>query len=64
MYAIKMTTLEIHHCADCVGVYGSLFHFTEAQIKAILARCNGTGNEAVNYGHECYECYKIFKKYF
>ena len=62
-FAIKMTTLEMYHCADYAGVYGSLFHCTESQIKAILARYNGTGSDATDYGNECYEYYKIFKKY-
>ena len=62
-FAIKMTTLEMYHCADCAGVYGSLFHCIEAQIKAILSRYNGTGTAAQTYGNECYEYYKVFKKY-
>lgn len=62
-FAIKMTTLEMYHCADYAGVCGSLFHCTESQIKSILARYNGTGNDATDYGNECYEYYKIFKKY-
>lgn len=62
-FAIKMTTLEMYHCADYAGVCGSLFHCTESQIKAILARYNGTGSDATNYGNECYEYYKIFEKY-
>jgi len=62
-FAIKMTTLEIHHCADYAGVSGSLFHCTATQIKAILSRYNGTGTDAQAYGNECYEYYKVFKKY-
>lgn len=62
-FAIKMTTLEMYHCADYAGVCGSLFHCTESQIKAILSRYNGTGTAAQTYGNECYEYYKIFKKY-
>lgn len=62
-FAIKMTTLEMHHCADCVCVCGSLFDCTDSQIKAILARYNGTGSEAASYGDACYKYYKIFKKY-
>ena len=62
-FAIKMTTLEMYHCADYAGICGSLFHCKEAQIKAILSRYNGTGTAAQNYGNECYEYYKIFKKY-
>ena len=62
-FAIKMMTLEMYHCATDAGVYGSLFNCTEAQIKAILARYNGTGNDATDYGNECYEYYKIFKRY-
>ena len=62
-FAIQMTTLEMHHCADYVGICGSLFDCTESQIKGILSRYNGTGDEAIDYGNECYEYYKIFKKY-
>ncbi len=62
-FAIKMTTLEMYHCADYAGVSGSLFHCTAPQIKAILSRYNGTGTNAQTYGNECYEYYKIFKKY-
>ncbi|MBQ4065029.1 MAG: hypothetical protein IJD10_02900 [Clostridia bacterium] len=58
-----LNTKEIHHCADYAGVSGSLFHCTATQIKAILSRYNGTGTDAQAYGNECYEYYKVFKKY-
>lgn len=45
IFAIAMTTLEMYHCADYVGVNGSLFHCSEKQIKAIFARYNGTDEE-------------------
>ena len=64
IFAIAMTTLEMYHCADYVGVNGSLFHCSEKQIKAIFARYNGTDEEeTASYGNACYEYYKIFKKY-
>lgn len=62
-FAIKMITLELYHCAEYANVFGPLYNLTENQIKAILSRYNGTGDAAVNYGKECYEYYKIFKKY-
>ena len=62
-FAIKMMTLEMHHCADYVGVCGSIYDCTQTQIKGILSCYNGTGADAITYGNECYEYYKIFKKY-
>lgn len=62
-FAIKMTTLEMHHCADYAGVTGSMFECSEAQTRAILARYNGTGDSATEYGNICYGYYLVFKKY-
>ncbi len=63
VFAIKMTTLEMYHCADYVGISGSMFHCSIAQIKGILSRYNGTGDAAIVYGNDCFEYYKIFKMY-
>ena len=62
-FAIKMTTLEMYHCADYAGVCGSLFHCTDYQIKKIFTRYNSEDDEINTYGNECFEYYKIFKKY-
>ena len=43
--------------------YEEFFLHSETQIKTILARYNGYGDEAANYGEICYEYFKIFKSY-
>ena len=41
--------------------YEEFFYFSEAQVKTILARYNGTGDDAVEYGKTCYDYFEIFK---
>lgn len=40
-----------------------LWDYSVSQIKAILARYNGTNEDATQYGNEVYEYYLIFKEY-
>ena len=64
-------TFNIQCCAlvilDCQYEYSTtipyeaFFDCTEAQIKTILARYNGTGDAAIEYGNICYEYFEIFK---
>ncbi len=39
------------------------YHYTEEQIQKILARYNGTGDKAEEYGRKNIGLYKIFEKY-
>ncbi len=41
--------------------YEDFFDYSESQIKTILSRYNGYGEEAVKYGNICYEYYEIFE---
>ncbi len=41
----------------------SFWKFSDEQIKAMLTRYNGIGDEAVNYGNETFKCYQIFNSY-
>lgn len=63
-FNIKMVYYEVLNCANKTSqpnIY--LWDYSESQIKAILARYNGTGDEAAQYGDEVYEYYLIFKEY-
>lgn len=62
-FAIKMVTLEMYHCALDSGLTYDFYNFSDTSIKSVLARYNGTGDEAVNYGNQCFEYYQVFKKY-
>ena len=41
--------------------YDDFFDFSESQIKTILARYNGYGDAAAEYGDICYQYYQIFE---
>ena len=59
-----MVYYEILNCAGKSGQPQMDFcNYTPAQVKAVLARYNGTGDAAADYGEEVYEYYLVFEKY-
>jgi hypothetical protein len=46
-----------------LGLGGNMLEYTEEEIKATLARYNGTGDKAAEYGERNYEIYQAFEKY-
>lgn len=63
-YNITMVYYEILNCAGKSGQPQMDFcNYTPAQVKAVLARYNGTGDAAADYGEEVYEYYLVFEKY-
>ena len=63
-YNIQCCSLVILDCQyefqDDVP-YDDFFDFSESQIKTILARYNGYGDAAAEYGDICYQYYQIFE---
>lgn len=65
-FSIEICALVLLDGANKVGVPVNLtnnFYTDETQIKKILSRYNGTGNDAKLYGESRYNLYKIFEKY-
>lgn len=63
-FNIKMVYYEILNCTNKTSQPNRiLWQYSESQIKAILARYNGTGTDAALYGEEVYEYYLIFSSY-
>lgn len=63
-FNIRMVYYEVLNCANKTSqpnIY--LWDYSVSQIKAILARYNGTNEDAAQYGNEVYEYYLIFKEY-
>lgn len=62
-YNIQCCALVILDCQyefEATTPYDEFFDYSEAQIKTILARYNGTGDAAVEYGNICYEYFELF----
>ncbi len=62
-YNIDMITVVLIRAANQKALSTNYFAYTETQYRSILARYNGTGTGAINYGNECYEYFKIFNNY-
>ena len=63
-FNIKMVYYEIFNCAHKNGeATRDFFRYSESQIKALLARYNGSDSAATTYGNEVYEYYCIFNQY-
>lgn len=64
-FSIEMCGLVLLYGASTVGIPVSTsnnFNYNPEQIKKNLARYNGSGEDAIRYGNEAYELYKIFEK--
>ncbi|MDR0325315.1 MAG: InlB B-repeat-containing protein, partial [Oscillospiraceae bacterium] len=63
-FSIKMVYYELFNCASKNGESSlDFFNYSASQLKALLARYNGSGADATQYGNEVYEYYLIFSQY-
>ena len=62
-YNISMIALVLIHSAYDEGLHDAYWKYTEGELKTMLSRYNGFGDEAIEYGNDTYNCYKIFEKY-
>lgn len=62
-FNIKMVTLEIINCAIKKNLPEKIINYSESQMKSLLSRYNGTGNDALLYGEECYSYYLLFRRF-
>lgn len=61
-YNIEMATLNLLYCAHQKN-NGYNYDTDPSNVKRILAKYNGSGDEATEYGERNYGLYKIFEKY-
>ena len=62
-FNIKMLVLEVINCARKTNTSNIFWAHNAEHTKTVLSRYNGTGNEADEYGDECYDYFEIFKSY-
>ena len=62
-FCIKMSALALLHAASMQGLDDNYYAYNESNIKKVIARYNGTGDAAQEYGNRNYALYKIFEKY-
>ena len=63
-YNINCCALVILDCQyefKTIVPYEDFFDYSETQVKKILARYNGTGEEAVEYAEICFDYFELFK---
>ena len=61
IYCCALVILDCQYEFETSVPYEDFFDFSESQIKTILARYNGYGDDAADYGDICYEYYEIFE---
>lgn len=62
-YNIGMIALVLIYGADDQGLHDCYWRYDETELKTMLSRYNGFGDQAVAYGNQAYNCYEIFDKY-
>ncbi len=62
-YNIEMATLVLIHAANLVGINRYSYDYNSDEITKTLARYNGTGDDAANYGNRRKIMYDIFEEY-
>lgn len=62
-YNIKMATLVLLWGAEQENIYTNSYYYTVEEIKSVIARYNGTNDDATAYGERNYALYKVFEKY-
>lgn len=63
VFNINMCAKVLIRASDQVNQDRNFYNYSDTNIKKVLARYNGTGDAAQNYGNESYELYKVFEKY-
>ena len=62
-YNIRMIALVLMWSADEQGLNNQYWLYNEEEIKKMLERYNGFGDDALKYANDTYNCYVIFEKY-
>lgn len=62
-YNLSKCALVLMHSAYLVGLGADYYNYGAAEVKAVLARYNGTNEKAREYGERNYGLYQIFEKY-
>ena len=62
-FAAESAALVLLRAADLVNVSEITYRYSDDDVKKLLARYNGTNNDATEYGISNFELYKIFEKY-
>lgn len=62
-YNIESCALVLIWGANDVGINAIKYSYTDQELKTIIARYNGFGDDAVAYGQRNLETYKIFEYY-
>lgn len=62
-YCISLSALVLIYAASLVGLDNNYYSYDEEDIKKVLARYNGTNDEATIYGERNYAIYEIYEKY-
>lgn len=63
IYNTGTVPLVLIEGANAVGIGRPGLNFSEDDSRKALARYNGTGDDAVKYGHQLIGLYKVFEKY-
>lgn len=61
IYCCALVILDCQYEFETSVPFEDFFDFSESQIKTILARYNGYGDAAAEYGDICYEYYEMFE---
>lgn len=62
-YCISSCALVLIHAASMVGLNDNYYSYSEEDNKKVIARYNGTNDDATAYGKRNYAIYEIFEKY-
>ncbi|EOO95428.1 glycoside hydrolase domain-containing protein, partial [Bacillus cereus] len=62
-FNLKTGPLVLIRAANLVGLNNNYYDYDENQIKKALARYNGPGDKAVEYGKAAYKLYLAFERY-
>ena len=62
-FASESAALVLLRAADLVNVSEITYRYSDDDVKKVLARYNGTNNDATEYGKRNFGLYQIFEKY-
>lgn len=62
-YGVYICALVLMHKANLVNIGNNYYDYSIEEIKKVIARYNGTGDLATEYGIRNYKLYKIFEHY-
>lgn len=62
-YNMDTIALILIYEAKNIGLSTNYWNYSDSQVKSLLAKYNGSGSAAAQYGNECFNYYTIFKSY-